>query len=89
MTPEAHPRCISRIAATQGGNHFHLTQSRYTENRKQRSAENNIRYTSRKLYAGNQRRFNGRFARPDELEAYLKQKEARRKQEGGQFLRSH
>lgn len=66
-----------------------FSSDRYREKRKHCSAENKIRYTSRKLYAGNQRRFNGRFARPDELEAYLKEKEAGGKHEGGHFLRSH
>eukprot|EP00803_Ostreobium_quekettii_P003231 evm.model.scf_3976EXC.1 EVM.evm.TU.scf_3976EXC.1 scf_3976EXC:5954-7192(-) len=49
--------------------------ARYREKRKHRSFENKIRYTSRKLYAENRPRIKGRFARPDELEAYLKAKE--------------
>ncbi|CAD7696549.1 unnamed protein product [Ostreobium quekettii] len=48
--------------------------ARYREKRKHRSFENKIRYTSRKLYAENRPRIKGRFARPDELEAYLKEK---------------
>lgn len=63
--------------------------ARYREKRKHRSFENKIRYTSRKLYAENRPRIKGRFARPDELEAYLKEKEAGGNQEGGQFLCSH
>lgn len=58
--------------------------ARYREKRKHRTFENKIRYTSRKLYAENRPRIKGRFARPDELEAYLKEKEARRVQEDAQ-----
>lgn len=49
--------------------------ARYREKRMRRTFENKIRYTSRKLYAENRPRIKGRFARPDELEAYLKDKD--------------
>lgn len=51
--------------------------ARYLEKRKTRTFENKIRYASRKAYAETRPRIKGRFARREELEAYLREQEAK------------
>lgn len=49
--------------------------ARYLEKRKARSFENKIRYASRKAYAEVRPRIKGRFAKKEEVEAYLREQE--------------
>ncbi|GMH43504.1 hypothetical protein BSKO_11426 [Bryopsis sp. KO-2023] len=49
--------------------------ARYLQKKKRRTWANKIRYHSRKAYAENRPRIKGRFARPDEFEAYQKQQQ--------------
>lgn len=53
--------------------------ARYIEKRKTRTFENKIRYASRKAYAESRPRIKGRFAKKEEVEAYLREQDARAK----------
>lgn len=51
--------------------------ARYLEKRKTRTFENKIRYASRKAYAESRPRIKGRFAKREEVEAYLREQDAK------------
>jgi len=53
--------------------------ARYIKKRKTRSFENKIRYASRKAYAESRPRIKGRFAKREEVEAYLREQDAKAK----------
>jgi len=53
--------------------------ARYLEKRKTRTFENKIRYASRKAYAESRPRIKGRFAKREELEAFLRGQDAKEK----------
>lgn len=74
--PLLMPQAVYSHQALQDSPDRKAKVARYREKRKHRTFENKIRYASRKLYAESRPRIKGRFARPDELEAYLKSKES-------------
>jgi len=53
--------------------------ARYLEKRKTRTYENKIRYASRKAYAESRPRIKGRFAKREELEAFLRAQDSKAK----------